>query len=158
MPRVYFFFFFFSFGCSSQFSFCPSPEMPAPRVSHNRDNSAAQPRAAELLYSRLSDPGSNQFSLQVSVHTTLNVTDPPPLRSHITPTPPYSLLLPLREERVELGDAVLGVREEVRLHLRAHRVHYVSMRNDGQSRGLIRVCGADSMLRVGCPAPLSAHV
>eukprot|EP00964_Phaeocystis_antarctica_P116015 scaffold79988_cov63-Phaeocystis_antarctica.AAC.9 len=50
-----------------------------PDKTSGRQYSAAQPRAAELLYSRLSDPGSNQFSLQVSVHTTLNVTDPPRL-------------------------------------------------------------------------------
>ena len=47
---------------------------------------------------------------------------------HLTPLEGlrlYSLLRALREQRVELRDAVLGVREEVRLHLQATGVHHV---------------------------------
>ena len=80
----------------------------------------------------------------------VTVTDPSAIRS--TTPHPYSLLLPLREQRVELGDAVLGVREEVRLHLQAESVHYVdTMRNDEESHR------RTSTLCVGCLVPLSTH-
>lgn len=89
-------------------------------------------RADELLYSRRMGQQAIQPPRLGSYIVT--VTDPSAIRS--TTPHPYSLLLPLREQRVELGDAVLGVREEVRLHLQAESVHYVdTMRNDEESTG-----------------------